>query len=422
MKRIGIILIILILLSSGAYANSLELSYRQNIKNSKSENNQKSWVIMIYMDGDNNLQTVMEDSIQIIEDGGYCKDIKIFIQFDTYDIFQGIKRYEVTESGVNEVETIAEKSMGNKTTLTNFVSWCKEKCSADRYCLVLSDHGTGWMNGFLRDDTDDDRYMGMDELRDALIDIKDNILHQKIDLVVLDACLMGMTEIYYQIRDTTKICVASPELHQGCPYKWVLWDLYEDSYCDEKKLGEYFVRSFKTEYSIISISAYDIEKISTNVTPKLDSFSDELIDNYKLIKEDLMESIDRAVSYNGINEDGSDYILHYKDLYGFTFHLSRVVTDTDIQNKAEDLLNALRDAKVYPHANLGISIYIPTFNLNPDYRYNPDYTNLDFCRDTSWDDFVDKTHSLAKIKPMNILKYNFNLFRLFSFIFNKSTV
>ena len=307
--------------------------------------------------------------------------------------------------------------MGNKTTLVEFVSWCKDRCDSDRYCLVLSDHGTGWMNGFLRDDTDEDRYMSMNELRDGLNDIKDNILLQKIDLVVLDACLMGMTEIYYQIRDSTKICVASPELHQGCPYKWVLWDLYEDPYCNEKKLGEYFVRAFKTEYSIISISAYDIEKISTNVTPKLDALSDELIDNYKNTKDKIIESIDRSSSYNGINEDGSDYILHYKDLYGFTFHLSRAVTDTAIKEKAEDLLNSLSDAKVYPHANLGISIYLPTFNINPEYRYNPDYKNLDLCKDTSWDDFVDNTKNLAKIKPNFRFLEHSSIFPLIKFIF-----
>jgi len=421
MKRICMMVIVLILLSGVSYANSLNLDCNQNILDSLNETNEKSWVLMIYLDGDNNLQSVMNNSIQIIENEGYCEDVTIFIQFDSYDMFQGIKRYNITKDGKENVETIAEKSMGNKTTLIEFVSWCKDRCNADKYCLVLSDHGTGWMNGFLRDDTNDDKYMAMDELREGLIYIRENILHQRIDLLVLDACLMGMNEIYYQVRDTTKVCVASPELHRGCPYSWIIDDLYNDPFCDEKKLGEYFVRGYKIEYSIISISAYDIEKISTNVTPKLDAFSDVLIENYNSIKDEIKESIDRASSYNGINEDGSDYVLHYKDLYGFTFHLSRSVENTDIQNKAEDLLSSLRDAKVYPHANLGISIYLPTFNRQ--YKYNSDYINLDLCKDTSWDDFVDNTKSLVKTKSMNLIKLDFkfldgsNMFSLIKLLF-----
>jgi hypothetical protein len=259
--------------------------------------------------------------------------------------------------------------------------------------------------------------MAMDELRDSLVEIKDDILHQEIDLLVLDACLMGMIEIYYQIRETTKVCVASPELHGGCPYEWILDDLYEDlnegSICDEKKLGQYFAKGYKTEYSIISISAYDIEKISTNVSDKLDAFSDALINSYDSIKEEIKEGIDRSSSYNGINPDGSDYVLHYKDLYGFTFHISNSVTNTNIKNKAEDLMSSLRDAKVYPSAPLGISIYLPTYHRNPEYRYNSDYTNMDLCEDTSWDDFVDQTRTLSNMKAKNFLQIYFRLFSLF---------
>jgi hypothetical protein len=403
-------------MSSGVYANSLNFDQKQNNSGNISCGNQKSWVLMIYLDGDNNLDEIMQRTIQKIEEEGYCDDVKIFIQFDSYDLFEGIKRYEITDNGLDEIETITEKSMGDKTTLVEFILWCKQRCNADRYCLVLSDHGTGWMNGFLLDETDEDKYMSMEELRDALIYIKNNVLHQKIDLVVLDACLMGMTEIYYQIRDTTKVCVASPELHGGCPYKWILWDLYDDPFCDEKKLGEYFVDSYKTEYSIISVAAYDIEKISTNVSEKLNTFSDALVDSYNSVKEIIKESIDRAISYNGINPDGSDYVLNYKDLYGFTFHLSRNVEDVSLQNKAENLMDSLRDAKVYPHTNLGISIYLPTYNLNKDYRYKPEYTNLDLCQDTSWDELVEKTRSLIKMKPMNLLRNNLNLFRLISYL------
>ena len=48
----------------------------------------------------------------------------------------------------------------------------------------------------------------------ALSQIKD-VLGQKIDLVGMDACLMAMVEVAYEIKDYVNILVASQETEPG---------------------------------------------------------------------------------------------------------------------------------------------------------------------------------------------------------------
>jgi hypothetical protein len=50
-----------------------------------------------------------------------------------------------------------ERNMGDKQTLTDFVSWSKTNYPADHYALYFWGHGRSWHPGWvMRDDTNND--------------------------------------------------------------------------------------------------------------------------------------------------------------------------------------------------------------------------------------------------------------------------
>ena len=414
MKKIIGITLMVFLLVSASVASSNKIN-NSNIKTNNQDGNYKQWTIMIFYASDNDLHGQMTKSIGWLDYNGYNNDIKIVAQLDS----NGVERYDITENGAEIVETLAESSTGDKQTIIDFVLWAKNLYPANRYCLVLADHGVGWQNGFLRDDTDKINgkpdYLSMLEFKDCMNTIKKDILgNNKLDLLVLDACQMNMIEVIYQIRGTAKVCLAAPGLIRQNPYHMIFDDVYENVNCNERELAEYFYNARNSYYGYGSMGSYDVEKINSNLIPCLDVFSSELLDNYQRCKNEIKDAVSNTKAYNG--EGG--YIMHYRDLYSFSDQISEIVTIESVKSQANELKSVLGGCKLYPSGVNGLSIYLPVHNLR--YPYDSSYANLDMSKDISWYDFVLKTKNL-KNKPVFTMPSNcfrlLKLLELFSPIF-----
>ena len=91
----------------------------------------------------------------------------------------------------------AEADMGSAQTLADFISWGAAQCPAEKYGLILWDHGGGF-TGF-----------GMEELEIQEISqgVADSGVH--LDMIGFMACLMGQTEVAYELKDVADVFVAS---------------------------------------------------------------------------------------------------------------------------------------------------------------------------------------------------------------------
>jgi hypothetical protein len=388
--------IIAILIISSGYANAIKISNSKDPETNVETHNIDQWTVMIYLDGDNNLEDAMEASMDLLEGNGYTEEVNVLVQYDSESLFDGLKRYEITESGAELRETLSERSMGDKETLVDFVRWAEGDNKAAKYCLVLSDHGVGWRNGFLQDVTDKQNnkpdYLSIFELKDAMNEIR-QIVGDKIDLLVFDACQMAIIEVYYQIRNSVKLCVGTSDMTYGCPFDRVISDINEDSDCDAVTLAEYFVNSYHVEYSSrFKFESYDIEFLYDTLKDKLDEFSIALINNFNDYEDEIMNAIDDTTSYNGEN----GYITHYKSLDIFAMRIRNSISDTSIQEKAQNLIDALWDCKLYATGYPALSIYLPTKNRN--YPYDPTYADLDLCLNSDWYDFIE---IIRQIKSKN---------------------
>ena len=97
-------------------------------------------------------------------------------------------------------------SMARPETLTDFIRWSAENYPAEKYALVLWDHGLGALKGIFIDELFDGDSMPLYELKSALADSG-----VRLEAVLFDACLMASLETACAIKDSANWMIASEE-------------------------------------------------------------------------------------------------------------------------------------------------------------------------------------------------------------------
>jgi hypothetical protein len=225
----------------------------------------KPWTFLVYMNAANDLDTYGLANINQMEHVGSTSNLNVVVQikrghgydtnaqytFDSSDGgWSGTRRYYVTgdsnDSHINslQISSQATLDMGDPKSLQDFVQWGISAFPAQHYCLVVWNHGSGWRaqpvhattggRGVSFDDVSSD-YIKTTELPGA-IDMGGG---RKWDLVTIDASLMQMTEIAYQLKDKTQYIVGSEESPPGggYPYDQILADLNTNPGMDGRAFG-----------------------------------------------------------------------------------------------------------------------------------------------------------------------------------------
>ncbi|MFX1576219.1 MAG: clostripain-related cysteine peptidase [Promethearchaeota archaeon] len=240
------------------------------------------WTMLVYLDGDNDLEEYAFDDFNTMETIGSTADIRILVYVDfwtgSHTPFTGARCYEITQD--NNPSIIAstqlpaglpsEPNMGQWQTLRDFIVFGQTYAPADHYLLTLWNHGAG-AYGLCTDDTSRDR-LTISELEQALNDP----LVQHLDIVAFDACLMGQLEVAYEIRDATDIVVFSEESVPltGFPYEDILLNLTTFPNSGPKTVASSMVYYYVTAYDFdgryydplyndICLSAIETSKLSS---------------------------------------------------------------------------------------------------------------------------------------------------------------
>ena len=67
-----------------------------------------------------------------------------------------VERWELTDEGIMFAESVGKADMGKQSTLASFIDFGISNYSADRYGLILWDHGSGASGGVCHDEMSDD--------------------------------------------------------------------------------------------------------------------------------------------------------------------------------------------------------------------------------------------------------------------------
>ena len=113
------------------------------------------WTIMIYMNGDNNLSYAAIEDFEEMAQVSYGPKVNVVIQMDliggqnTNESWGETRRFFMRK-GLRPTRSCSlpgfkeEANMGNLTTLAEFVFWARRSFPAERYALIIWDHGDGW--------------------------------------------------------------------------------------------------------------------------------------------------------------------------------------------------------------------------------------------------------------------------------------
>ena len=358
----------------------------------------RNWLFMVYMDGDNNLESAAIEDINEMEEVGSTNLVNIVVQIDrtpgfdnTNGDWTGARRYYITHDNdlftINSqlIQDLGEVNMGDPRTLIDFVSWATTYYNnANTHVLVLWNHGGGFA-GVCWDYSSEGDYLTMAELKRAL-----TFINTPIDIIGFDACLMQMIEVCYQIRGTGDIMVGSEEVESmyGWPYDDILTHLTANDQMTITDFAATIVADYIASYDVGSqgndqdatLSAVRINNVVTQLTPAIDNFAQQLLSSLDQWQQQIKDARTYTETY---------LCWNYKDIFDFAFEVNQRVNDENVQGAAQNVMNAITNAVVaeghltgHPDSH-GLAIYLPT-----QAQYDMAYENLDFAVDTNWDEFL----------------------------------
>ncbi len=398
----------------------------------------KTWTVMLYQDADDQ---VLEQDIYVdlneAERTGSSDQVKVVAQVDRFrGAFQGdgdwtsTRRFLITQDDdlqrVNseEVADLGEANMADADTLIDFVTWAVETYPADRYALILSDHGMGWPGGWSdpapggRGDasiplaTKLGNLLYLNELDEALGEIRSRTGIDKFELIGMDACLMGQLEVFAALEPHARYAVASEEVEPalGWAYTGFLDALVNNPEMDGSELGTYIVDSYIVEDQRIvddqaraemmrggsmgglfgmfgSVSKEQLaQQMGQGATltavdlSKLPDLMDQVNNFAYQLQGDQQPVVARARSYAQAFTSifGSNVPASYIDLGHFLALLKRESGNQAVLSAADDVLAAMNEAVIAekhgskkPGAT-GISIFYPNSqNLPESVRRRP---------------------------------------------------
>jgi hypothetical protein len=351
---------------------------------------QAKWTVMVYVSGDNNLEDYVVKDLELeLGMAGSNADVQIVALADRgpgHDTSRGdwrtTKLYHVTQGmtadAASAVADWGERNMGDKQTLTDFVTWSKANYPADYYALYFWGHGWSWHPGWVMEDDTSNDTLDYDETKAAIPSLG------FIDVVGYDGCNMASLEIMDLWHGHATAITGSQE--------WVGWDGLEyDVFLNQLKAAPTMSAdqlAINSSASTVTDKTWSAVAVDARLTPLLtavDQWSAALSTGLAANKKAFSSAFSGTRSYAQAPMD--------KDLYDLAAQVNAKVTDANIRAKGTAVMNAfpsvvLHERHVAQYAGShGITIYGPSAkNQKTDFAY---YRTLDLSQHTRWDEFLD---------------------------------
>lgn len=214
------------------------------------------------------------------------------------------QRYRVTSRGIQILnKDVGRKSMVNPDTLTDFIQFCAKNYPANRYMLILWDHGGGAISGYGYDQTASGT-MTLDKLNNALK--KGGV---KFDFIGFDACLMGTLETAVVTEQYADYLIASEEAEPGTGWYYTNWltALSKNPSIGTVELSKTLIDDFtdvsKKNYPgcNTTLSIVDLAEFAGTVPAAFNSFSGDIgkmldSDDYKQVADARADAREFGVS------------------------------------------------------------------------------------------------------------------------------
>ncbi|MEZ4864185.1 MAG: clostripain-related cysteine peptidase [Caldilineaceae bacterium] len=427
-------------------------------------------LVLIYASGDNDLSEPMRELFQKAESANIPDGMVVLLLYDGAE--QGDAYYYRLQHDTNLAEYCPvlgnlscngryqenvtmwhwDEDVGTYASLREFIVSAMQAYPADTVILSLVGHGSGWSPDFLgeqpttHDEKPDNRFYGgvlwdknpesalsTAQLRAALDEAKAKT-GQTIDLLYLDSCLMAMSEVVYELKNSVDYVLAS-ESTSWTSFRYDLHLSWDASPHDIKMVGQQWIADEIRELSPPKVAVpytFALMDLTGTKATKLISLENNLafalVDVLKhdpTAKSRVQQAADAAECMDSNQDHTIDQQDYYCDLYSFA---SQVITVTQTPAVLLDAnfaamnrtvitaATALRDfldpaqgdfILAEAHSSVehpyhagdsswrwgklgGLSIYLPLRSATDDWKrryYGPAY--LQSAADGYWDELLD---------------------------------
>jgi hypothetical protein len=377
---------------------------------SRTGTQQAKWTVMLYMNGDNNLDPFAISDFEEMANVKYDPSVNVVVQLDrigdknTDEDWGETRRFLMRENlkptRSASLQGFAEESnMGDPATLASFVTWATQSFPAERYMLVIWSHGDGWrrmlnegssresvvsrrravadveallMKGqltasrlasmnLLRTPLDtqfrtisEDESNGYDklyvrEIQDALEGVFKG--GGGLEVIGFDACLMQMIETGYAMRNVAGIMVGSEELEpmEGWSYNVWLQALSDHPDLDGAALGSAIVDSYRETYEQARPdTTLSAVRLANGDIGRLAAAVSSLSRELLISLERELPRITQARMRSYVFAPKRGY--HGIDLHGFCSHLAEAEVSSQLRARAGEVMTIVDSLVVRNYA------------------------------------------------------------------------
>ena len=342
---------------------------------------EKSATLLLYMSG-NDLESAACAEIQELMEGEYADEFNICVWAGGSNNWSGEFGFEngqlnqvvVGNGEFLEQNTAGKVSVGKPETLSDFIVSSIREYPADRYFLMLYDHGSGPAGGMLFDSVFRYEHIGMSGLHKALVQAQQQLGDLSFDIISVHACLMGTVELLAACQDFADYIVCSEELVLANSLKntFLLSSLQENPDIPSSVLATAWLDAYSEEagheYQLSAFDMHQTQPLIESINTLLERMAQRMDESTLL---ELMRSragmrdLSDESQENAANED---ILWDTVDLYPFLAAFAPY--EPELTDRIPDLLsNALignvpgRDKNVS-----GIGILFPRVLLNVDFE------------------------------------------------------
>lgn len=251
------------------------------------------------------------------------------------------------------------QNMGDPATLTNFLKYSVEHYPAERFALVLWDHGGGSVNGICNDENFNGDGLDMHELVSALE--SSPISGKKLEWIGFDACLMASAEVARLMAPFASYMVASEESEPGTGWNYSFLNGIESdatgAVTGQRIVDAYFdtFKDVDVGSMVLTMSCIDLSKMG------------KIVDKSSALFQELEDELDAGGFANASRARRSARAFgRDEEVSKYDFDLVDMGNLAEMYGHGEAVAPALEEGVIYTRSNVdgctGLSLYHPFYN------------------------------------------------------------
>ncbi|GMV88443.1 MAG: hypothetical protein AMXMBFR81_13740 [Chthonomonas sp.] len=358
------------------------------------------WTVMVFLNAANDLYRFSTLNVNQMESVAQNPDVRFVLQWKQStsrypgSTFDGTRRYLVKPDTTSAIasqmmQDMGAVDMGRPETMQAFIRWCKTYFPADRYALVVWNHGNGW-----RRSAELGRAVSYDDETGNAIQIwelQQAMGGEQVDIFAWDASLMQMVEVATEVADQARYVVGSEESPpgEGYPYDRVFSVFRDNPDAATATLTKAFVDG------MLAVPEYASRKITQSVVDTsrlqpllvaLDELAGTMIAHREALATDIPVVRGQTQAYS------QTFARYFRDIGDLCDNLVGMTSVPEVRAAAATVRARLGEAILWeghnafsPRSN-GLSI-----DVSPASTFESDAANyalMRFAQQTRWDEWL----------------------------------